>query len=105
MLRRDAATLWPSARASELTIEPLEGPLEGTALPFADASLDIVLSSCALHWVNDVPGVFVEVKRVLRPDGVFVFALLGGETLQELRCVEPMWAALGNYSFAPNKAF
>ena len=86
MLRRDAATLWPAARAQGLAVEPLEGPLEGAALPFADASLDIVLSSCALHWVNDVPGAFAEVRRVLRPDGVFVFALLGGETLQELRC-------------------
>ena len=55
------------------------------ALPFADASLDLVVSGLALQAVNDLPGVLVQVRRALRPDGLFMAALLGGETLNELR--------------------
>jgi len=58
---------------------------EETELPFAANSVDVVFSSMALHWVNDLPGVFKEVNRILKPDGVFLGAMLGGETLQELR--------------------
>jgi SAM-dependent methyltransferase len=55
------------------------------ALPFADATFDLVVSALALQFVNDLPGVFVQVRRVLKPDGLFLAALLGGETLTELR--------------------
>ena len=55
------------------------------ALPFADASLDLVLSSLALHWVNDLPGTLVQIRRALKPDGLFLAALFGGETLWQLR--------------------
>jgi NADH dehydrogenase [ubiquinone] 1 alpha subcomplex assembly factor 5 len=55
------------------------------ALPFADASLDLVVSGLALHLVNDLPGVLVQIKRALKPDGLLLAALLGGETLRELR--------------------
>lgn len=55
------------------------------ALPFADGSFDLVLSSLALHWVNDLPGALVQIRRALRPDGLFLGAMLGGETLAELR--------------------
>lgn len=55
------------------------------ALPFRDASLDLVVSALALQFVNDLPGVLVQVRRALRPDGLFVAALLGGDTLTELR--------------------
>jgi SAM-dependent methyltransferase len=54
-------------------------------LPFADESLDLVVSSMALHWVNDLPGVLVQIRRALRPDGLFLAAMLGGATLTELR--------------------
>jgi NADH dehydrogenase [ubiquinone] 1 alpha subcomplex assembly factor 5 len=54
-------------------------------LPFAPESLDLVISSLALHWVNDLPGTLVQVRRALRPDGLFLAALFGGETLWELR--------------------
>jgi NADH dehydrogenase [ubiquinone] 1 alpha subcomplex assembly factor 5 len=57
------------------------------ALPFAAASFDLVLSSLSLHWVNDLPGALLQVRRILRPDGLFLGALLGGETLCELRAV------------------
>jgi SAM-dependent methyltransferase len=55
------------------------------ALPFRDASLDLVVSGLALHFVNDLPGTLVQIRRALRPDGLFVAALLGGDTLTELR--------------------
>jgi SAM-dependent methyltransferase len=55
------------------------------ALPFADGSLDLVISALALQSVNDLPGALVQVRRALKPDGLFLAALLGGDTLTELR--------------------
>ena len=54
-------------------------------LPFAPASFDLVLSNLALHWVNDLPGTLIQIRRALKPDGLFLGAMLGGETLFELR--------------------
>ena len=54
-------------------------------LPFAEASLDLVVSALALQWVNDLPGTLAQIRRALKPDGLFLAALLGGETLTELR--------------------
>ena len=55
------------------------------ALPFAEASLDLVVSGLALHLVNDLPGALIQVRRALKPDGLLLAALLGGATLTELR--------------------
>lgn len=55
------------------------------ALAFADASLDLAVSALALQFVNDLPGALVQIRRALRPDGLFLAAMLGGETLTELR--------------------
>jgi SAM-dependent methyltransferase len=55
------------------------------ALPFADGAFDLVVSALALQFVNDLPGALVQVRRALKPDGLFLAALLGGETLTELR--------------------
>ena len=55
------------------------------ALPFADASLDLVVSGLSLQLVNDLPGALVQVRRALRPDGLLLASLLGGSTLKELR--------------------
>ena len=49
------------------------------------ASLDLVVSALALHFVNDLPGTLIQIRRALKPDGLFLAALLGGETLTELR--------------------
>lgn len=57
------------------------------ALPFAPATFDLVLSSLSLHWVNDLPGALAQVRRALRPDGLFLAAMFGGRTLGELRRV------------------
>lgn len=55
------------------------------ALPFAAASLDLVVSGLSLHLVNDLPGALVQIRRALKPDGLLLAALLGGQTLTELR--------------------
>ncbi len=55
------------------------------ALPFRDASLDLVVSGLALQHVNDLPGVLAQIRRALKPDGLLLAALLGGSTLTELR--------------------
>jgi SAM-dependent methyltransferase len=54
-------------------------------LPFRDGALDLVVSALTLQFVNDLPGVLVQIRRALKPDGLFLAALLGGETLTELR--------------------
>jgi ubiquinone/menaquinone biosynthesis C-methylase UbiE len=55
------------------------------ALPFRDASLDLVTSGLSLQFVNDLPGTLVQIRRALKPDGLFLAALIGGDTLSELR--------------------
>ena len=55
------------------------------ALPFADAAFDLVVSALALQNVNDLPGTLVQIRRALEPDGLLLAALIGGETLTELR--------------------
>ena len=55
------------------------------ALPFGAASLDLVVSALSLHWVNDLPGALLQIRRALKPDGLFLAAMLGGDTLRELR--------------------
>ena len=55
------------------------------ALPFADASLDLVVSLLNLQFVNDLPGTLIQVRRALKPDGLFMAAMVGGESLNELR--------------------
>jgi NADH dehydrogenase [ubiquinone] 1 alpha subcomplex assembly factor 5 len=56
-------------------------------LPFKDESLSLVVSGLALHRVNDLPGALVQIRRALRPDGLFLGAALGSRSLQELRHV------------------
>jgi SAM-dependent methyltransferase len=58
---------------------------DGEQLPFAPESLNLVVSALALHWVNDLPGTLVQIRRALKPDGLFLAAMVGGESLTELR--------------------
>ncbi len=51
----------------------------------ADGSFDLAVSLYSLQWINDLPGALLQIRRLLKPDGLFVGALLGGSTLQELR--------------------
>lgn len=59
--------------------------LDPENLPFAAESFDLVVSPLALHWTNDLPGALIQLRRALRPDGVLLASLFGGETLTELR--------------------
>jgi SAM-dependent methyltransferase len=54
-------------------------------LPFAPESFDLVVASLSLHWVNDLPGALLQIRRALKPDGLFLASLPGLGTLQELR--------------------
>jgi SAM-dependent methyltransferase len=82
--------VWPDATRASLAVGPDEPTHlvlidDEAKLPFADASFDLVLSVGALTTVNDLPGALMESRRVLRPDGLFVAAFVGGMSLVELR--------------------
>jgi NADH dehydrogenase [ubiquinone] 1 alpha subcomplex assembly factor 5 len=55
------------------------------SLPFAEKSIDAIVSNLALHWVNDLPGALIQIRRSLVPDGAFLGSMFGGDTLFELR--------------------
>jgi SAM-dependent methyltransferase len=58
---------------------------EQETLPLQPQSLDLVVSALALQFVNDLPGVLTQISRALRPDGLLLAAMIGGDTLTELR--------------------
>lgn len=86
VLRGKAEALWRMAETpgagADLAAD-FVGDLE--RLPLAPASIDLAASLLALHAVNDLPGALIQIRRALRPDGLFIGCLLGGRTLQELR--------------------
>jgi SAM-dependent methyltransferase len=59
--------------------------IDEEALPFAEGSLDLVVSALSLQFVNDLPGTLIQICRALKPDGLLLAAMLGGDTLTELR--------------------
>jgi NADH dehydrogenase [ubiquinone] 1 alpha subcomplex assembly factor 5 len=54
-------------------------------LPYANGSIDLIVSALNLHTVNDLPGSLIQIRQILKPDGLFLAGMLGGETLNELR--------------------
>lgn len=66
-------------------VGPVDVVIDEEMPPFASATFDTVLSAMSLHWVNDLPGLLVQIGRMLVPDGLFLAAFPGGETLIELR--------------------
>jgi SAM-dependent methyltransferase len=64
---------------------PLAVAADEEALPFAPASFDLIVATMSLHWVNDLPGALVQMRTILKPDGLLLAAMAGGETLFELR--------------------
>ncbi|MEP3274757.1 MAG: methyltransferase domain-containing protein [Stappiaceae bacterium] len=54
-------------------------------LPFAEESFDLIVSALILQWTNDLPGTLLQIRKCLKPDGLFLGVLPGGETLNELR--------------------
>ncbi|MDD9990668.1 MAG: methyltransferase domain-containing protein [Rhodospirillales bacterium] len=90
LLRRQAAPdLLIEADLSPAMVECAAGSARLAAdeewLPFRAGSLDLVVSVLSLHWVNDLPGTLVQIRQALKPDGLLLAAMLGGETLFELR--------------------
>jgi len=73
----------PAAHRLDADFPRVSGDEE--ALPFADASLDLVVSALSLQFVNDLPGALIQIRRALKPDGLLLAALIGGDTLTELR--------------------
>lgn len=63
---------------------------DARALPLADASVDVLFSNLCVQWIEDLPALFDEWRRVLRPGGFLAFSTFGPQTLDELRCA---WAA------------
>ncbi|MCX7311696.1 MAG: methyltransferase domain-containing protein [Alphaproteobacteria bacterium] len=77
-----------------VAVDPVVAHLKGArlavaadeeALPFRDGSLDLVVSALALQFVNDLPGTLIQIRRALRPDGLLLAAMIGGDSLTELR--------------------
>ncbi len=80
--------------ANVIAVEPAAARLDSSslrvaadeeALPFADGSLDLVVSALSLQFVNDLPGTLIQIRRALKPDGLLLAALIGGDSLIELR--------------------
>jgi SAM-dependent methyltransferase len=67
-------------------LAPIEPPArESEALPLRPESLDLAVTALALQFVNDLPGVLAQIRRALKPDGLLLAAMIGGDTLTELR--------------------
>jgi NADH dehydrogenase [ubiquinone] 1 alpha subcomplex assembly factor 5 len=71
-------------------------------LPFADGVFDAVLSANSLHWVNDLPGTLIQIRRMLKDDGLFLAVLPGANTLKELRAAMLSAASKSTGGFAPS---
>lgn len=76
--QRIATVIEADAASGDVVIEPEH-------LPFAEESFDLVVSTLALHWVNDLPGALIQIRRALKPDGLMLASFFGGDTLRELR--------------------
>ena len=88
----DVADVWtPGAGAAKtlrgtVRIESaMSASMLSETLPLAPESLDLAVSALALQFVNDLPGVLAQIRRALRPDGLLLAAMFGGDTLTELR--------------------
>lgn len=76
--------VWPGAVRVALA-PPATVVADEDRLPFADGVFDLVVSVGGLASVSDLPGALAQIRRVLRPDGLFIAAFAGGMTLAELR--------------------
>ena len=91
----DVADIWTPTEALRLRLSRhLRQPVRRIAsledrgqevLPFAPGSLDLALSALAFQFVNDLPGVLAQIRRALKADGLLLAAMIGGDTLTELR--------------------
>ena len=75
------AAFLPAGEAESYQAQAFDGAL----VPDEAIDADFIVSNLDLHWVNDLPGVLVQMKQALRPDGLVMASMFGGETLHELR--------------------
>ncbi len=59
--------------------------VDGEALPFGDQKFDLIVAHCSLQWVNDLPGALIQLRRALKPDGLFLASMPVLGTLATLR--------------------
>lgn len=78
-MRRVEASTTFAAGDEDILIAPLD------AVPLEPQSVNLIVSPLSLHVTNDTPGVFIQIRRALKPDGLFLAAVPGSGTLQELR--------------------
>lgn len=78
-------TLLGMDMADQLTTATKNFCADEECLPILDQSLDLFINMMGLHSTNDLPGTLIQIRRALKPDGLFLAAMLGGETLRELR--------------------
>ncbi|MEQ8601828.1 MAG: methyltransferase domain-containing protein [Marivibrio sp.] len=76
-----------AARGARAKRRPLTAVADPAWLPVREGTVDLAISSLALHWVDDLPGALIQMNRALKPDGLMLAAVLGGDTLAELRAV------------------
>ena len=88
----DAADIWTPgtvlrkpSRERFKSVTQISLELAQETLPFRPESLDLVVSGLAFQFVNDLPGVLAQIRRALKPDGLLLAAMIGGDTLIELR--------------------
>jgi SAM-dependent methyltransferase len=85
----DAADIWTPGKGlsvgARFTSFRHIAPAADEAVPLAVESIDLALSALAFQFVNDLPGVLAQIRRALRPDGLLLAALIGGDSLTELR--------------------
>jgi len=79
ILNRDADS------AFEVEVERIHADEENLLDAVERGSQEAIVSCLSLQWVNDLPGVLIQIKEALRPDGLFLGAMFGGDTLFELR--------------------
>jgi len=87
----DVADIWTPGEVLQVSLSDRfksiahVDPSEQETLPLQPQSLDLAVSALALQFVNDLPGVLTQIRRALRPDGLLLAAMIGGDTLTELR--------------------
>src|SRR5687767_9310473 len=70
---------------NNLLVKPIRIVGDEEFVPFKAKSLDLIFSSLSLHWINDLPGTLIQIRHTLKEDGLFLAAMLGENTLIELR--------------------
>ncbi|KAI8454669.1 S-adenosyl-L-methionine-dependent methyltransferase [Phakopsora pachyrhizi] len=85
MTDRSEVMLWRDRELDPPDVEIERIQMDEESVSFENGSKDCIVSCLSLHWVNDLPGTLIQIKNSLKPNGVFIGAMLGGDSLFELR--------------------